>query len=324
MRELPMSDIAVLVFVTVGHASTPAATSMLGAAQQMLGPGARIVIETVEEIPADDDVVLLADMTDVDAIVEVTWPADSFNRASVRVWPTRRHQWVERELTFTPNDTAAERGRTVGFTFAAMIPDRPAEVSTPATSPLPTPAGAAPATVVDRGSPATRTIPPMSSQSARASLDARATFALAGAYAHWGGAASANWWFSGPSWYARATAEVRSADLEVARTLDIRPSIAIGRELRIASTSVGARLEALLLVSSLTRVNDSSDRRIFASLGAAAVLDAATPLFGPVDVVAHGGLEVVTTETRVYVDDNVVVRLPRTRLVTGVGLRLRF
>jgi hypothetical protein len=60
---------------------------------------------------------------DAAASVQVTWRDPQRLQAFLRLHATRTDRWIERELRFLPEDTPQERGRTLGFAIASMLPE---------------------------------------------------------------------------------------------------------------------------------------------------------------------------------------------------------
>jgi hypothetical protein len=75
-------------------------------------------------MPSDDGALEIGRGLSADAVAEVTWADASHRHASLHVHPRPLSRWIDRDIGFDPSDADVERGRTLGFAVAAMLPDR--------------------------------------------------------------------------------------------------------------------------------------------------------------------------------------------------------
>jgi hypothetical protein len=148
-----MVDVVAVVFlVAPGDVSSPTAVAMAGAARETLG--ALVEVRESPTVPTDGDALAAEASAHASAVAEVLWEDPGHRRARLRIHLARSQGWVERSVTFSPTDPAAERGRMLGFAVALVIPERPEERSgDPAAPPGPATPGAA--------SPSPTTPPPV-------------------------------------------------------------------------------------------------------------------------------------------------------------------
>lgn len=136
-----MADAATLiVLVAAGDAADATTHAMARATREALGPTAHVIVRETPGEPADADVAATERSDNPDAVVELSWigPRESRHRqATVRVH-LRTGKWVDRWITFRPTDADAERGRTVGFAIASILPeDSSPSAGSPSTGALP-------------------------------------------------------------------------------------------------------------------------------------------------------------------------------------------
>jgi hypothetical protein len=169
-----MADAATLiVLVATGEATDATTRAMARATREALGPSAHVIVHETTGEPADADVAEVERAENPDAVVELSWAASHEGRhrqASVRMH-LKTGRWVDRWITFRPTDADAERGRTLGFAIASILPEEsvgsPAPGSSaPAPSSGPPPASTAPeVTAVSPPVPSTPPAPSGSSGS---------------------------------------------------------------------------------------------------------------------------------------------------------------
>jgi hypothetical protein len=115
--------LVVVILVAAEDARDPATTAMTATTQEALGPDAIVVVREVAAMPPDDEAERLEGTLHAEAVVEVTWPGATHDRAHLRVHVlTASPPWAERDLVFAAADAQGERGRTIAFTVAAMLP----------------------------------------------------------------------------------------------------------------------------------------------------------------------------------------------------------
>ncbi len=299
---------------------TPAALSpaMVGSLHEA-APDVVVSVDAWEPPPRDEDAELYGDMVRANAVAAVTM---SGSTASVRMFARIRGTWSERVVEFAVADAALERGRTLGFTLAALLPD-PAEAvvgapiasgDAPAKAPERTPAP-----LVDAPKRPLGVAPVVGTESA---LSAGATLAQLGGFSAVGASLGARWSF--PSQLAIAM-EVQARTARIpsvsARLLDLRLAIGLGRWWEAGSWRFGVQADGVVMRTSIARDVDERARFIPAFALSSFV---EWPVIGASYMGASVGAEVVPGETRVYVGSEGVLALPPLRLLVALrfGLRL--
>jgi hypothetical protein len=148
--------LSLVVLLAAGEADDPVAAPMARAEEEALGGQAEVVLRQMRRLPSDEDAVKLGDDLRADALVELTW-ADALGRqAIVRVRTRSSERWVQREITFSDADVASERGRTLGFAAASMLPaEAPRDNGPPFPEPAPPPVPEPPPPPIPDKPPAT-------------------------------------------------------------------------------------------------------------------------------------------------------------------------
>lgn len=112
-------DAIVLVLLLQKGELPRATTDALGASARAV-LGAQADIQLVE-LDAIDDGVAAAQGTQKHASAVVELRADG-NRVHARLLLTSENRWIDRDVGFSDRDKPEERGRTLGFTVASMLP----------------------------------------------------------------------------------------------------------------------------------------------------------------------------------------------------------
>jgi hypothetical protein len=323
--------LVVVILVAANDARDPATTAMTATTQEALGPDAIVVVREVEAMPPDDEAERLEGTLHAEAVVEVTWPGAAHDRAHLRVHTAAASPpWAERDLAFAPVDAPAERGRTIAFTVAAMLP-------APGTSDEPRPPSATPVPAPPVPPPADVAAPPLSSPRLeprpRAAFDFAASGALGvrGNAGGLGGEIGARWSPLRSIWLV-GFASAMLGDMEVAQ--------ATSRSIRLAAGAAWEPLPAgpaqpfgLGLVASLGACRHALTRTV---VGAAPVNDARWIGVGQLRVeltwwflrqtalVSSFGAELAFGATRVRVDGRTAETIPLFRGLISLGVRSQF
>ncbi|MGH7436302.1 MAG: hypothetical protein ACRENE_11575, partial [Polyangiaceae bacterium] len=119
-----MNGPAVLVIlVGAGEASDPTTAAMDRATRAALtDPTTVEVRESRASTPSDDEALAIGRLAHPMAIVELRWTEPTHRKAILRVHLTEESRWVARTIPFRASDAYAERGRTLGFAIASMLP----------------------------------------------------------------------------------------------------------------------------------------------------------------------------------------------------------
>jgi hypothetical protein len=311
-----------------GDAGDPATEAMTDTAQTALGPDAIVVVRPVDAMPADDAAIELEGKLHADAVVEVTWSGAGHDAAQVRA---HVHDdggtWSTRELPFQLGDAIPERGRTVGFAIASMLPPPPAKpVAPPPKPPPPTP----PPPITPPPAPPSPRAP---AGARRVALDAETAFALGagGNAAGVGGALGVRVAIAGPVW-AFVDGSVMVGDMEVAQATtsairaqgglawEVLPRTTI-RPLSFTASFGGGFARHSLERRAAGQAPIHGDRWLAAAQARAELAWWIAPHLALTGAL---GLEATASATRVVIDGDVVETIPAVRLVAGLGFRTIF
>ena len=135
--------LSVVILVAAGKATDPATIAIERAAGEALGRGARVYVREAVAAPTDGEAIAIEEESPQTAVAEVTWGDAGHRAALLRVHVRGEPRWLDRTIGFGPADVDPERGRTIGFALASMLPDTRA-----AGEPSPEPAANTPPPVV--------------------------------------------------------------------------------------------------------------------------------------------------------------------------------
>jgi hypothetical protein len=305
--------VIVLLLVARGDMQQPAMAALTRAAETVLGPQSHIVFHEQAKALGDDEAIALADQMRASMVVTVTWSSDQ-SRAHVHVHFAERSGWLERDVSFSPHDPPTERGRTLGFEIATMVPDM-----------APSQAPAPPAPALSPAKPEERPLVPVAAHPTQWAVDLNGTGAVGGDATGYGIGAGARWAFMS-SVFVRAGGAVRFGRVLPADATSTTwvPAIGVGYlpEVVPSRVRIGARVDGLALFTELSREAPAEARgRWTPGVDVLAEVEVAA---SPVAVGLAAGAEYVWGSTNVRIGDTDAATLPRLRLLTELGLRLRF
>ncbi len=107
--------VVVLFLVHVGDAALPATTAMVSAARKALGAGAIVTTREADPFPSDEDAAKEADV-----VAQVTW---SMAPPAAHLHVHAKTGWLDRDIGFADADAEEDRGRTVGYVVASIVPE---------------------------------------------------------------------------------------------------------------------------------------------------------------------------------------------------------
>jgi hypothetical protein len=325
---------------------------MLRATRSALGAQSHVELREARD-PASDAQALAAEQrAHADAVVEVTWAEGGHRQATLRVHLARGDRWVDRSIGFHASDADAERGRTIGFAVASMIPEasggtstEPEPPSPPVVTPpvptgvLPTPPLAPLPSVIEPPPAVDRVVaPPPATRAAAArrpdvvAIDVVGLGAAGGDFDSLGAAASVHWFPA--SWLGlRLGGGARAGNVQAAQatTLTLLGSAgAVLYPLRASAShpfGVWIRADYVLEHPSLTHFSastpSSSTQQRWMS-GMDALVGVEWRFSSEVGVLAGIGGEDVFSSTYVQVSGVPVATLPPLRGVAEAGFRLGF
>src|SRR5258707_12814606 len=141
--------VTLVILLAAGEAASPTASAMAQGARDAFAGTVAEVRET-PGAPTDADALAAEGASRPDAVAELVWRDPDHRHATLRVHLRQNHRWIERSFTFAASDPAPERGRTLGFAVASILPEVAA--AAPATATAMAPASTATASATAPGS----------------------------------------------------------------------------------------------------------------------------------------------------------------------------
>jgi hypothetical protein len=295
-----------------------------------------MVEATAEGLPANSRVQTVERATsNADVVVTLRWATDSDRRATLHV-RVRDGRESERVVVFAASDPDRERGRTLGFAVAAMIPDdvRGPDDAPPPPPPAPPPREEAKADVRAEEPRRTEQPPPRS----KASVDDGKVWVDVTAQGATGFAGSASSLGGGLAFRVplrpivlRLAGAVRGGEIpeaDDATCTTIRGDAGAGLYTLVLDRKVmlGGRTGLAVFRHSLTR-GERTGAQVSGThtlLGMEAMLEAGVALSPNVLVIAAAGTEVAFGTTRVLVGPSEVTVIPAVRPTAELGFRAVF
>jgi hypothetical protein len=301
------------LLVAAGEADTPATHAIVQALRDALaGDVVTTVLET-EGVPSDDELLAQEPETSRGVIALVRWSGETRLEAQVKVHLRASGRWIERRLAFAPTDDPRERGRTLGFTLASMLPERgpgPPKPRALVTEPMPT------------------------QQPGQFALDALVLGSLGvnGNAAGVGGGVAVRR-APLPSLALRGELAGRTGVVQPAQATALSLRLAVGVAwspffpLQARRANLAVRADLALFYESLGHLSADDVERVRQGRflpGADLALEGSFPVLGQAALVVGLGAELTFGHTDVYVHRQKVAVIPPLRLVTFVGLRHHF
>jgi hypothetical protein len=127
--------VILLILVAAGERSELTG-AMAGATQDVLGARAHVVVREVPGEPSDVTALETEAKESATAVVEISWVDSRHQRANLKLHLAASGRWIERTIGFAPSDADTERGRTLGFAIASILPrdEEPPQGGTAATA----------------------------------------------------------------------------------------------------------------------------------------------------------------------------------------------
>ena len=356
------------ILVATSEATSPGTVAAVGALTETLG--ASSVIVRAKDNVTDDELLRFEERVHATMVVGLTWSGGARRHARLRMHITkaeherddrrsREAAWLDRRMSFEPNDSPTERGRAVGLTIAAALLElegrQTAEASgaPPGTEVAPaTPARTPSAPAATEKTAPAKTAPPEKTNATGPAEDAAAppkNGALKGKGLVLDLAAAGAVGLAGPATGLGGAAHMELglvADLSLRAGFGLRagpvpgldghvlvasPSAGLAFRPRVTSDrggrfGFGARLEALLLIHDFSHRDASGDSMHRGRLlpGATFALDGTLRLAAGIDLLVAAGAEIAFGGTDVVVGTRTVATVPPFRMVGEAGVRLHF
>lgn len=340
----------VTLFILVAAGERPDLTrAMAGATRDALGANAVVVVREVATEPSDPEALAIEHSENADAVAELSWTDARHQQASVKLHIAQDQRWVERSVGFLRLDADAERGRTLGFTIASILPQAAAVPSPSNATPAPTatsseaPSAGSPsipstAVAIQRTSglgEAAPTPPPQEpptpARRLNLSIDALAIggIATAGDSNVGTGGAIAVQWFPYRHFSLRIEGGLRGGTIDAAQANTVTTLVSGGiafHPWRTGGThpfGASLRAEFMYLDESVTHFGQSTQVHFRHFPGFDIAADASWRFASDVELVAGGGIEALLGTAYVDVQGK---RLDLTPLnaIGEIGLRLDF
>jgi len=330
----------VAILIAVGEVSSPMTQgmtdAMTSAVVEALGPQTSLVLRSTST-PSDDEALAIERQVDAAAVARVVWDGADQTVGVLRVHLRSTDRWFERRVTFSPGDSRAERGRTLGFAYASLLlgeqqPDPPAVAPAPLATAAPRAGPSAPevTTAVNKASPpVVPAAAPPRDRALAIELAALAATGIGGPARSLGASLHAEWAVHG-SFFARAGAALRIGRVPGLDGEDTLGGLGAGLAFRPripqpgkTDLGLGLTLEALGLYQDLSHRGPSGSTLHEGRLmgGVTGNVEASFRLSQALDLFGALGAEVVFDSTEVSVAGRTVATLPFVRPTAQAGLR---
>lgn len=313
---MPFGSLTVVVILVTGDPGDGSTPSLDRALRSAMGDRAEVAIHVV------DDHVTAEGST---FVARLEW-SDHERRAVLRT-SDGAHS-AEREIRFDASDAPAERGRTLGFALASMVPDELLkEPPPPPERPSPPPPTTPP--VVGRTS---ETEPaPVPKRAPRFSIEllGQGAVGVGGTASGLGGTAGARWLLP-HGFFARLAFGLRVGEIPSAQATSqvLLPSIGAGWSIPVSEAfRIGGRVDAILMhqyVSHFSADDPEPDGRgRFLPAGAARV-EGSFRVAESTTLSLAFGPEIALGTTHLYVENVETTPIPPLRFVGEVGISVAF
>ena len=311
-----IAALVVVVLVSAGDVESAQTGGVSRGLEEALEPGSVVLVRAAPVAPDDADLRAIAASVHADAAAVITWTEAEGRHVHVRVQRANASAAADRDLDFRSTDASVERGKTVGFAIASMLPGtRVVEPAAPAPSDKPT--AAAPAEARDAGALA---------MSWGVDLGLAATIGIGGTAGGVGGGLALRRELGAVVSVRVAAAITRGSvsDAEGSLTV-VRPRAGLGLTLlRTRSVIAGARVEIgpwLHVVDRAGGGRTSGSRWLG---GVESVAEVAWTVAPRLALTFDLGLDVAFGTTRVIVGGEERASIPLLRGVGDAGVRLLF
>jgi hypothetical protein len=314
-----MSVPVILLLVAQGEANDASTLGAVGASYEIFGSNVDVRVRELEHVPDDQLALSLGTSMHASATVELSWDHEH-RTATLRYHLESIDGYKERTIGFSAADAPAERGRTVGFALASMVPqgaEQPVSVGA-----SPTPDARPPVGPLTHNPHFVGAVEATGAVSTGIGGDAGAE----------GGSLGIRW-FPTRALAVRASGSIRVGQITAAQASSRFYSGGIGAVLLSWPTTsakpweVGARIDALLMREELSHFSSDDtvpDEQARWLPGADAAIEG-TWYFAPAaGVIGAMGVEVAMGETAVTMHRVQVATIPPVRLLWQLGLRAGF
>ena len=332
-----LAAVSVLVVVASGDPGDGSTRAIEQALRTALVRDATIVVRTAERDTSDESVASMGRTEHATLLGVVSW-SDRQRRVTIRFVKLPDGRWTDREVKFDAGDVPTERGRTVGFTLASMMPDeafadREAAPS-PAPAPPPPPPPPAPSGGAAPAPPAADRPPAPLPRPNPLALDATAV--VVSVPNGYGGGVGGQFAFRLPltgALGARAALAARGEAIGPAQATSRLISAGVGLAWQPWLVpahhrwAAGVRVDGLLLYLDVAHLSEDDLQAAHLSRvlpGLDAALEGTFRFSDHAALVGALGTEVSFGRTEVYVHERPAASLPPAKVLAEVGLRVSF
>jgi hypothetical protein len=121
--------LTVVVLIVAGHEPDATTQALVRAMDDAIGPTVVVDLRETPVEPDGDQAVALEAGAHASALAELEFDQAGGRHVRLRVHLAASDRWLERQVAFEASDADAERGRTLGYVLAAMLPSRAPDVS---------------------------------------------------------------------------------------------------------------------------------------------------------------------------------------------------
>jgi hypothetical protein len=322
------SSIALVVIVASGQAQDATTLALADAAHT--AAGAKVIVEEGAPIP-DAEALAITARDHAEVVAVVSWDGDH-SGVTVHLHRAGDARWLDRAVGFQSSDAPSERGRTIGFAIASMLPDPTADepAHPPEKPPPPVVIGPTPPLTTVREHPHPEA-PPI--WHGAIDLSGVATMAVGGYGGGWGVRLGGQWFFL-PRLSLRAAIGISARPLipeAQASVQTLTGALGLGFALIEPASrrpvGLGGRVSIMAQHQTVSHlsvddVNANTESRWLPA--AEVLLEGAVYFITNVAVVLSGGTEIAMGETRIYVAHRPVATLAPWRFAGEIGFRARF
>ncbi len=313
-----MSHALVLVLLVQStDATDPSTSAAIDAAHRTLGADAVVRLSGYVDVPSDE--VMQKQSEGADAVVAVSW-SDGHRHVRLRMLRVADGSWVDRDIGFDARDASRERGRTIGFALASMLPESASD-----------PAGATTAFVTPPVDTVPVIAPPPLPRSFRGAVSATGLFAAGfGGYGGGGGGGLALEWYVNPWLGLRVSASGRSGQVGPIAATATMVAGGVGGRARLwrrGPVELGGRVDMVLLWEQVSHLDadDAAARQQSHLLPATNVaLDFAWYFNESTGLLIGAGTEIAYGQTDLYLRMQKAATLVPVRGFGELGFRVRF
>jgi hypothetical protein len=321
--------VTVIVVVAAADPRDGSTEALERALRSAVGDRAVVVVKTAREGDPEDGA---NGTTEPGAVVGVVTWSDHHRRATLRFQSNGRA--TDRELRFDASDAPAERGRTIGFAVASMVPEDESRPTPPKPPPVPIEAGP-PATPTPTPTPAPAEAPsaPPRDPSKTFALDLTASGAvgIAGFAGGMGGALAGRIPL-GRGFAARIGLSARLGEISPAQATSRAYAVAGGLAWQVWPTAsrsfgLGVRTDLLLMRHEVVHFSSDDPENVSRSRflpGVDVLLEGGIRLADHASVVVAFGPEIALGRTNIVVRGAEVGVVPPLRLCAEGGVRVSF